>query len=267
MTSGAPPRLVVADRSAASRQAARLLADELASPRPVLGLATGSSVELVYDDLAALVRADPVLQAGIGRAQGFALDEYVGLPAGDPNSYWATLERQMAIPAGLPLDHLHVPAASIADDPGRYDKEISAAGGVAVQLLGIGGNGHIGFNEPGSPLDGGTRLITLDERTRRDNARFFASLAQVPTQAVTQGIGTILRARRLVLLAFGEQKAKALAAALTGPVTPQVPASALQCHGDVIVLADPDAARLLPPEARRGDHGRVASSSSSRMWR
>jgi glucosamine-6-phosphate deaminase len=246
------PRLVVTDRAAASRRAARLLADELASARPVLGLATGSSVELVYTELAALVRADPGLRAGIGRAQGFALDEYAGLPAGDPNSYLATLERQMAVPTGLPLDRLHVPVASVApvapvaEDPGRYDEQISAAGGVGVQLLGIGGNGHIGFNEPGSPLDSGTRLITLDERTRQDNARFFASPASVPTHAVTQGIGTILRARRLVLLAFGKQKAKALAGALAGPVTPQLPASALQCHPDVIVLADSDAASLLP---------------------
>lgn len=246
MRSAAPPRLVIADRAAASRQAARLLADELASPLPVLGLATGSSVELVYAELAALISADPALRAGVRRAQGFALDEYVGLPAGDPNSYLTTLERQLAVPSGLPLDRLHVPSGSIAEDPGRYDEQISAAGGVDVQLLGIGGNGHIGFNEPGSPLDSGTRMITLDERTRRDNARFFASLAQVPTQAVTQGIGTILRARRLILLAFGEQKRKALAAALTGPVTPQLPASALQCHPDVIVLADPDAASLLP---------------------
>ena len=246
MTSVASLRLVVADRSAASRKAARLLADELASPHPVLGLATGSSVELVYQELAALVAADAVLRAGIRRAQGFALDEYVGLPAGDPNSYLATLERQLAIPAGLPVDRLHVPAASIVENPGLYDEQIGAAGGVAVQLLGIGGNGHIGFNEPGSPLDGGARLITLDERTRQDNARFFASLAQVPTQAVTQGIGTIMRARRLVLLAFGKQKAEILAAALTGPVTPQLPASALRRHPDVIVLADPDAASLLP---------------------
>jgi glucosamine-6-phosphate deaminase len=246
MTSVACLRLVVADRRTASQQAARLLADDLASPRPVLGLATGSSVELVYEELAALVCADPALRAGIRRAHGFALDEYVGLPAGDPNSYRATLERQLAVPAGLPLDRLHVPAAPTAEDPGHYDEQISAAGGVAVQLLGIGGNGHIGFNEPGSPLDAGTRLITLDERTRQDNARFFASLAQMPTQAVTQGIGTIMRARRLVLLAFGRQKAEILAAALTGPVTPQLPASAVQRHPDVIVLADPDAASLLP---------------------
>jgi glucosamine-6-phosphate deaminase len=246
MTSVASLRLVVADRRAASRQAARLLADELASPRPVLGLATGSSVELVYEELTALVSADPVLRLNIRGAHGFALDEYVGLPAGDPNSYGATLERQLAVPAGLPLDRLHVPAGPIAEDPARYDEQISAVGGVAVQLLGIGGNGHIGFNEPGSPLDAGTRLIALDERTRRDNARFFASLALVPSQAVTQGIGTIMRARRLVLLAFGRQKAEILAAALTGPVTPQLPASAVQRHPDVIVLADPDAASLLP---------------------
>jgi glucosamine-6-phosphate deaminase len=245
MTSVAALRLVVADRRAVSRQAARLLADELASPQPVLGLATGSSVELVYEELAALVSADPVLRQGIRRAHGFALDEYVGLPAGDPNSYWATLERQLAVPAGLPLDRLHVPVATAQGDPSRYDEQIGAVGGVAVQLLGIGGNGHIGFNEPGSPLDGGTRLITLDERTRQDNARFFASLAQVPTQAITQGIGTIMRARRLVLLAFGRQKAEILAAALTGPVTRRRPASAVQRHSDVIVLADPDAASLL----------------------
>src|ERR1700722_8860765 len=145
MTSVAALRLVVADRRAASRQAARLLADELASPQPVLGLATGSSVELVYEELAALVSADPVLRQGIGGAHGFALDEYVGLPAGDPNSYRATLERQLAVPAGLPLDRLHVPAASIEEGPSRYDEQISAVGGIAVQLLGIGGEGPTRF--------------------------------------------------------------------------------------------------------------------------
>src|ERR1700722_17601645 len=245
MTSVAALRLVVADRRAASRQAARLLADELASPRPVLGLATGSSVELVYEELAALVSADPVLRQGIRRAHGFALDEYVGVPAGNTNGYRATLERQLAVPAGLPLERLHVPVAAAEEDPSRYDEQISAVGGVAVQLLGIGGNGHIGFNEPGSPLDAGTRLVTLDERTRQDNARFFGSPALVPTQAVTQGIGTIMRARRLVLLAFGSQKAEILAAALAGPVTPRLPASAVPRHPHVIVFADPDAASLL----------------------
>lgn len=244
MTFATTLRIVVASRPEASRQAAQLLAAELERPAPVLGLATGSSVELVYAGLAALVAASPAARAGMARAQGFALDEYVGLPAGDPNSYRATLARQVADPAGLAPGRLHVPP--VAGDPACYDAQISAAGGVGVQLLGIGGNGHIAFNEPGSPLDGRTRLVTLDERTRLDNARFFASPEQVPARAVTQGIGTILAARRLVLLAFGEQKAKALAAALAGPVTPDVPASALQRHPDVVVLADPGAASLLP---------------------
>lgn len=247
-----PHHLIIADQVAASRQAARLLTDDLASPSPVLGLATGSSVELVYEELAALISASPALRAGIRRAQAFALDEYVGLPAEDPNGYLATLEHRMAIPTGLPIECLHVPSASIAEDPGLYDRQISVVGGVGVQLLGIGSNGHIGFNEPGSPLDSGTRLVTLHERTRHDNARFFGSLEQVPTQAITEGIGTILRARRIVLLAFGKQKARSMAAALTGPVTPQVPASALQRHPDVIVLADPEAASLLPAWDHRG---------------
>jgi glucosamine-6-phosphate deaminase len=255
MTPGASIRLIVADEAVASRQAARLLADELTASSPVLGLATGSSVELAYQELAALVRSDPGARDGIRRAWGFALDEYVGLPAGHPNSYRVTLERQLAIPVGLSLDHLQVPCTAGTEDAGRYDERIAAAGGVGVQLLGIGANGHIGFNEPGSPLDSRTRLIALDGRTRQDNARFFASLEEVPTHAVTQGIGTILRARRLVVLAFGKRKARALSAALSGPVTSQLPASALQLHPDVIVLADADAASLLPDQLRRTDGG------------
>ena len=204
MTSVAALRLVVADRRAASRQAARLLADELASPRPVLGLATGSSVELVYEELAALVsrRSRAARSASGGRTGSRSTNTWAFPPeiptaTGPPwNASWPSRPDCRSTACTSPL-------ASMAEDPSRYDEQISAVGGVAVQLLGIGGNGHIGFNEPGSPLDAGTRLITLDERTRQDNARFFASLAQVPTQAVTQGIGTILRARRLVLLAFG----------------------------------------------------------------
>lgn len=261
MTPGDSIRLIVADEAVASRQAARLLADELTAPSPVLGLATGSSVELAYQKLAALVRSDPGARDGIRRAQGFALDEYVGLPAGHPNSYRVTLERQLAVPVGLPLDHLQVPFAD-TEDAGRYDERIATAGGVGVQLLGIGVNGHIGFNEPGSPMDSRTRLVTLAERTRQDNARFFTSLDEVPTHAVTQGIGTILRARRLVVLAFGKRKARALSAALSGPVTPRLPASALQLHSDVVVLADADAASLLPGQPWRTDGGFPVAASA-----
>jgi glucosamine-6-phosphate deaminase len=236
------PRLVLADRADASRQAAELFAHELITPRPVLGLATGSSVEAVYRELAALVAGSERLRSGVQRAEAFALDEYLGLPGDDANTYRATLRRQLAEPIGLPESRLHVPAPDGAE-PDRYDEAIAAAGGVGVQLLGIGANGHIGFNEPGAALDSRTRIVALTERTRQDNARFFARPSLVPTRAVTQGIGTILRARRLVVLAFGAAKAEALAAALTGPIGAAVPASALRLHPDVVVLADRPAAR------------------------
>jgi glucosamine-6-phosphate deaminase len=238
------PQLVLADRADASRQAAELFADELITPHPVLGLATGSSVEAVYRELATMVADSEPLRAGVRRAEAFALDEYLGLPDGDANTYRATLLRQLAGPIGLASARLHVPAPDPAVEPGRYDEAIAAAGGVGVQLLGIGANGHIGFNEPGAALDSRTRVVDLTDRTRQDNARFFAHADLVPTQAVTQGIGTILGARRLVVLAFGATKAEALRAALTGPIDPAVPASALRLHPDVVVLADRAAAGL-----------------------
>jgi glucosamine-6-phosphate deaminase len=237
------PRLMLADRADASRQAAELLAHELIiTPHPVLGLATGSSVEAVYRELAAMVADSEPLRTGVDRAEAFALDEYLGLPDDDPHTYRATLRRQLAEPIGLPEERLHVPDPDPTVEPAGYDRAIAAAGGIGVQLLGIGANGHIGFNEPGAALDSRTRVVDLTDRTRRDNARFFARPELVPTRAVTQGIGTILGARRLVVLAFGAAKADALAAALTGPIDPAVPASALRLHPDVVVLADRPAA-------------------------
>lgn len=236
------PRLLLADPAAASDQAAALLAQELMTPSPVIGLATGSSVELVYQGLAARVTGDETLQAGVRRARAFALDEYLALPDGDVNTYRETLRRQFAEPIGLSDDRLHVPTGGPGKAPESYDDAIASAGGVGVQLLGIGANGHIGFNEPGSPLDSGTRVVQLADRTRADNARFFSGLGAVPTHAVTQGIGTILRARKLVVLVFGAHKAAALRAALSGPLSQDVPASALRLHEDVVILADQQAA-------------------------
>jgi glucosamine-6-phosphate deaminase len=239
------PRLLVTDPAAASHQAATLLAQELLTRSPVIGLATGSSVELVYQDLAALVAGDGELQAGVRRARAFALDEYLDLPEGDANTYRETLRRQFADPIGLADDRLHVPAGGSGEAPGSYDDAIASAGGIGVQLLGIGANGHIGFNEPGSPLDSDTWVVQLAHQTRVDNTRFFSGLEAVPTQAVTQGIGTIRRARKLVVLAFGAHKAAALRAALTGPLTQDLPASALRLHDDVVILADQQAAGLV----------------------
>ena len=143
------------------------------------------------------------------RARGFALDEYVGLPPGHPQSYREVLLREVCGPLGLPADRLHVPDGSgdseeaLAAGAAAYERRIAEAGGVDVQILGIGANGHLGFNEPGSALTSRTRVKRLSERTRADNARFFDSLDAVPTHCVTQGLGTVLDARRLVLVALG----------------------------------------------------------------
>jgi len=204
----------------------------------VLGLATGSSPLSAY---AAVARRGLDLSG----VRGFALDEYVGLPVGHPESYRAVITREVVVPLGLTPALVRVPG----DDGGplqgageRYEADIVAAGGVDLQILGIGRTGHIGFNEPGSSFGSLTRVKTLTTQTRADNARFFDSPDEVPTHCLTQGLGTILRARHLVLLAFGEGKAAAVAAAVEGPLTASSPGSAIQLHPHVTVIVDEDAA-------------------------
>lgn len=150
------------------------------------------------------------------------------------------LLRDVITPLGLRDDQVNVPV-----EPLEYEALIAAAGGVDVQLLGIGRNGHLGFNEPGARLDGRTHVADLAPETREDNARFFSYPDDVPRRCVTQGLGTILRAGRLVLLAFGPRKADAVAAALEGPVTTSTPASVLQTHCNVTVMLDRAAASRL----------------------
>ncbi|WP_141847356.1 glucosamine-6-phosphate deaminase [Humibacillus xanthopallidus] len=219
----------------------------LASGRtePVIGLATGSSPVGLYTVLAGAVEAGEV---DFGRARGFALDEYVGLPPRHPESYREVLLREVCGPLGLPPERLHVPDGSgdseeaLAAGAADYERRIAEAGGVDVQILGIGANGHLGFNEPGSALTSRTRVKRLSERTRGDNARFFDSLDAVPTHCVTQGLGTVLDARRLVLVASGAGKAAAVAAAVEGPLSASCPASVLQWHADAVVVLDEAAA-------------------------
>ncbi|HWJ11437.1 MAG TPA: glucosamine-6-phosphate deaminase [Nocardioides sp.] len=220
---------------------------------PVLGLATGSTPLPAYREL---VRRHA---AGAGPSytgvRCFNLDEYVGLPPGHPQSYRATIGRELTDALGIAPDRVHGPdptPAGLATAGERYEAALVAAGGVDVQVLGIGSDGHLAFNEPGSSLGSLTRLKTLTEETRRDNARFFGSADEVPRHVLTQGLGTILRARHLLLLATGASKADALAAAVEGPVTASCPASVLQLHPHVTVLADRPAAAGL---ARR-DHYR-----------
>jgi len=231
--------VIVGSAAEAGELAARAIAATVASrPDAVLGLATGSTPLTTWRALAGL-------DLDLSAVRGFALDEYVGLPHGHPESYRAVITREVAEPLGLTPELVRVPG----DDGGplsgagaRYEDDIVAAGGVDLQILGIGRTGHIGFNEPGSSLASLTRVKTLAEQTRADNARFFASIDDVPTHCITQGLGTILRARHLVLLAFGPAKAAAVAAALEGPVSASTPGSVVQLHPKVTVIVDEDAA-------------------------
>jgi glucosamine-6-phosphate deaminase len=214
-------------------------------PDAVLGLATGSTPVSLYRALAESLRADPV---DVARVRGFALDEYVGLPSGHPESYRAVITRDAVEPLGLTPENIRVPNGDLAtlETAGSdYEAAIRAAGGVDVQILGIGRVGHVGFNEPGSSFASLTRVKTLTRQTRIDNARFFDSPDDVPIHCITQGLGTIRRARHLILLAFGEEKAEAIAAAVEGPVTSSSPGSVIQLHPHVTVLVDEAAAARL----------------------
>ncbi len=229
-------------------EAGALVADEIvrlvrARPDAVLGLATGSTPLPVYEALRPRLAG-----VDVSRVRGFALDEYVGIDPAHPESYRSVITREVVEPLGLTPELIRTPNGALetiqhaGDD---YEAAIEAAGGVDVQILGIGTSGHIGFNEPGSSFASRTRVKTLIEQTRADNARFFDSIDDVPVHCITQGLGTILRARHLFLLAFGEGKAAAVAAAVEGPVTSSLPGSAIQLHEHVTVVVDEAAASRL----------------------
>ncbi|MFJ2145910.1 glucosamine-6-phosphate deaminase [Glutamicibacter sp. NPDC087661] len=213
-----------------------------------LGLATGSSPLGLYRELSRAVQEG---RADFTDTQGFALDEYIGIPDTHEQSYRQTLINEVCNVIGLPARCLHVPqgmAASVEaiETAARaYDASIAQAGGIHVQILGIGSNGHLGFNEPGSALRSRTRIKRLAANTREDNARFFDGIEHVPTHCVTQGLGTILDAGRLVLVAVGAGKARAIAAAVEGPLSASCPASVLQLHQDAVVVVDEAAAKGL----------------------
>ncbi|ARC55849.1 Glucosamine-6-phosphate deaminase [Frondihabitans sp. 762G35] len=228
------------------RVAASLIASVVrAKPDAVLGLATGSSPLGIYRSLAERVRAGELDLTGVS---GFALDEYVGIPLEHPESYASVIARDVTGPLGLDPARVHVPdgrAADLEAATQRYDDDIAAAGGVDIQILGIGANGHIGFNEPTSSFASRTRIKTLAPETRRANARFFDDPDDVPTHCLTQGLGTILDARRVVLVAQGPDKARAVAAAVEGPLSALCPGSALQLHRHATIVVDEAAAAEL----------------------
>jgi glucosamine-6-phosphate deaminase len=222
----------------AARMVAQLLRDK---PDAVLGLATGNTPLLLYRELVKM-------NLDWRKVTTFNLDEYVGLSPQHKGSYHTFMWEHLFRHVNILKKNVHIPDGMAKDIPGFcaiYEKQIRASGGVDLQVLGIGTDGHIGFNEPTSSLASRTRIKTLTEQTRRDNARHFDGEEDMPNHVITMGIGTILEARQVVLLAFGETKAKAIAEAVEGPVTAMNPASALQLHPVVKICLDEAAARTL----------------------
>ncbi len=215
-------------------------------PDAVLGLATGSSPLTIYDELAARCRAGRVTFA---HAKGFTLDEYVGLPAEHPERYRNVIDTAFVGRVDFPPGAVSGPDGLAADIPAAcaaYEAAIRAAGGIDLQILGIGTDGHIGFNEPSSSLASRTRIKTLTHQTRADNARFFGGeIDAVPTHCLTQGLGTIMEARHIVLVATGRNKSEAVHRMVEGSVSAMWPASVLQHHRHVTVLLDDAAAHRL----------------------
>ncbi|MFF2454274.1 glucosamine-6-phosphate deaminase [Isoptericola sp. NPDC058082] len=228
------------------------------NPATVLGLATGSSPLRVYDELARRHREDGLSFAD---ARGFMLDEYVGLDAAHPQRYRNVIETEIASRVEWPADQVSGPDGLAQDIPAAcaaYEAAIADAGGVDLQLLGIGTDGHIAFNEPGSSLASRTRIKTLTAQTRVDNARFFGDdVEQVPTHCLTQGLGTIMAARHLVLLATGRQKAEAVHQLVEGPISAMWPGTVMQLHPHATVLVDDAAASRL----QLGDYYRQTFAS------
>ncbi len=238
--------IILPDSESVSRRAAQVIASTVQKdPRCVLGLATGGTPLGAYRELIRM-HADEGLD--FSRVRSFNLDEYVGLKPTHPQSYRHFMQSNLFDKINIAPDNTHVPdglAVDFDEYCELYEKMIVDAGGIDLQLLGIGSDGHIAFNEPGSSLGSRTRLKTLAPETIRDNARFFDSEQEVPRLAVTMGVGTILDSRRCLLMAYGESKAEAIAAAVEGPVTAQITASALQLHRDVTMIVDEAAAANL----------------------
>lgn len=231
-------------------EAAALAADVVARTvqsrsAPVIGLATGSTPLAAYARLIDRCRRG---ELSFARASAVLLDEYVGLPPDHPEGYRSVIRREIADHVDLPPARLFGPDVWAEDLPAAcaaYDALLSDLGGVDLQLLGIGSDGHIGFNEPGSSLRSRTRVKTLTAATRADNARFFASADEVPRHVVTQGLATIGDARHLLLLACGAGKAAPVAEAVEGPLAAVCPASVLQLHPHATVVLDEEAAAQL----------------------
>lgn len=229
-----------------SRKASSLIIETVRSaPEAVLGLATGSTPLGTYQEL---IRDHSENGTSYGKVTTINLDEYVGLDADDPNSFRHFMDNQLFEALDISEQQIHLPngtAENLDAECERYDILIKQTGGIDLQLLGIGENGHIGFNEPGTPFSSRTHVVELTESTRKANARFFERPEDVPTHAITMGIDSILQSQKILLLAFGASKAEAIKRLVHGGVSEDFPASALKRHDDVTLIADEEALALV----------------------
>lgn len=246
--------LVCKDYNAMSQKAAQLMFSQVTLyPASKLGLATGGTVIGMY---ANLIQMHKTQSLDFSEVITFNLDEYLGLSAQHPQSYHHFMYENFFKEVNILPENIHIPngmASSLEEECASYDEKIKAAGGIDILVLGIGRNAHIGFNEPTTRFQKGTHVVTLDSSTRKANARFFNSLENVPTQAITMGIGTIFRSRKILLLASGRDKAEAIYNTVYGEVLSEVPSSILQFHKDTVLILDKEAARLL----QKKDYKRV----------
>ena len=238
--------IIQPDSQQASQIAARIVAKIVKEkPDAVLGFATGNTPLQLYKNLARMHREEGL---DFGRVTTFNLDEYVGIPPVHPSSLHSYMWAHLFSQINIPRERINIPDSLATDIPAlcrQYEQAIRSAGGIDAQVLGIGTNGHLGFNEPSSSLYSRTRIKTLTEETRLNNAAAFGGHDNVPLHVITMGLGTILDSRLCLLMAFGKKKAKAIALSAEGPVTAAVPGTVLQLHPRAIIILDKEAASEL----------------------
>ena len=232
-----------------SKKAAQMILSQVTlKPNSVLGLATGSTPIGMYENLVKLNKSGDI---DFSEVRTFNLDEYYNLPKNNDQSYHYFMYQNLFNHININPDNIHIPNGMTNDvdaECDRYDSLIKEAGGVDIQVLGIGNNAHIGFNEPTVNFEKGTHLVELEESTIEANSRFFDNIEDVPKKAITMGVGSIFKSRKIMLIATGENKAEAIYNTVYGKVVPEVPASILQFHSDIVLILDKEAAKLLKEE-------------------